>query len=44
MWLGSSMILIKRQLSEGATECVFIASEALENVGESLDRESDGGF
>ena len=35
---------IKRQLSEGATECVFIASEALEDVGESVDRESDGGF
>ena len=35
---------IKRQLSEGATEPVFIASEALEDVGESLDRESDGGF
>jgi hypothetical protein len=27
---------IRRQLSEGATEPVFIASEALEDVGENL--------
>ena len=35
---------ITRQLSEGATEPVFIASEALEDVGERLDRERDGGI
>jgi hypothetical protein len=32
---------IRRQLSEGATEPVFIASEALTDVGEAPDRESD---
>jgi len=35
---------IRRQLSEGATEPVFIASEALADVGERLDRESDDEF
>ena len=35
---------IRRQLSEGATEPVFIASEALEDVGEKLNRESDDEF
>jgi len=35
---------IRRQLSEGATEPVFIASEALADVGEKLDRESDDEF
>ena len=35
---------IRRQLSEGATEPVFIASEALAEVGERLDRESDDEF
>jgi hypothetical protein len=35
---------IRRQLSEGATEPVFIASEALAEVGERLDRESDTNF
>ena len=35
---------IKRQLAEGATEPVFIASEALEELGEGLDRESDDAF
>ena len=35
---------IRRQLSEGATEPVFIASEALEDVGGNLDRERDDEF
>ena len=35
---------IRRQLSEGATEPVFIASEALADVGRTLDRESDDEF
>ena len=35
---------IRRQLTEGATEPVFIASEALEELGEGLDRESDDDF
>ena len=35
---------IRRQLSDGATEPVFIASEALADVGERLDRESDDEF
>jgi hypothetical protein len=35
---------IRRQLSEGATEPVFIASEALADVGERLDHESDDEF
>jgi len=35
---------IRRQLSEGATEPVFIASEALADVGERLDRENDDEF
>ena len=34
---------IRRQLSEGATEPIFIASEALKDVGE-IDGESDGGI
>ena len=32
------------QSPTGTYEPVFIASEALEDVGEKLDRESDGGF
>ncbi len=35
---------IRRQLTEGATEPVFIASEALEELGERLHRESDDAF
>ena len=35
---------ITRQLSEGATEPVFIASEALEDIGKKRDRESDDEF
>ena len=35
---------IRRQLSEGATEPVFIASEALKDVGGNLDRERDDEF
>ena len=35
---------IRRQLTEGATEPVFIASEALEDLGERLHRESDDEF
>jgi hypothetical protein len=35
---------IKRQLTEGATEPVFIASEALEDIGKKPDRESDDEF
>ena len=35
---------IRRQLSEGATEPVFIASVALADVGGNLHRESDDEF
>jgi hypothetical protein len=35
---------IRRQLAEGAAEPVFIASEALTDVGERLHRENDDEF